>query len=129
MFLRNKPWFYGSYRERLRALNLFSIKGRLLCATLIKYWSILCDEARVCDLSELFVRSPSSRTRGHRFKLLAPLCSTDILHTFFIVGFVVSIFGIHSLQLLLRICLFPLLIVLWQIFWVIHCLTSYWFGG
>ena len=72
-----------SYRERLRALNLFSIKGKLLSADLIKYWRAICDKARVCDLSELFVKSPSNRTRGHRFKLLAPRCLTDILHKFF----------------------------------------------
>ena len=45
-----------SYGERLRSLKLFSIKGRLLCSDLIKYWRIVCDLAGF-DLSVLFQRS------------------------------------------------------------------------
>ena len=36
-----------SYSERLRSLNLFSIKGRLLHSDLIKYWKIACCSQRV----------------------------------------------------------------------------------
>ena len=33
-----------SYTERLKSLNLFSIKGRLLHSDLINYWNTLCCE-------------------------------------------------------------------------------------
>ena len=71
-----------SYAERLRALNLFSIRGRFLRSDLIKYWKILCSYGGGCDLSGMFRRS-NSRTRGHRHKLLLPLCVTDVRKRFF----------------------------------------------
>ena len=67
-----------SYAERLRSLNLFSIKGRLLRSDLIKYWKIVCCESEGFDLSVLFQRSQEERTRGHKFRLVMPRCNTDI---------------------------------------------------
>jgi hypothetical protein len=39
---------------RHRALDLFSIRGRLLRADFIKYWKILCCDTEGFDLSILF---------------------------------------------------------------------------
>ena len=72
-----------SYTERLKLLNLFSIKGRLLRSDLIKHWKTLCCELPGFDLSVLFLRSLEERTRGHSFKLIMPHCNTDVKRRFF----------------------------------------------
>jgi hypothetical protein len=72
-----------SYYNRLRVLNLFSIKGRLLRADLIKYFKILCCDSDGFDLSGLFQRSPGGRTRGHAHKLVMPRCSLEVSRRFF----------------------------------------------
>ena len=46
-----------SYGERLKSLNVFSIKGRLLRPALIKYGKILCSDSEGYDLAALFQRS------------------------------------------------------------------------
>ena len=46
-----------AYTERLKSLNMFSIKGRLLRSDLTKYWKILCSDSVGFDLSGLFQRS------------------------------------------------------------------------
>jgi len=71
------------YGTRLRILNLFSIKGRLLRGDLIKYWKILCCEDTGCDLSVVFQRSVAGYGRGHRHRLLMPFCGTDMSKRFF----------------------------------------------
>ena len=71
------------YGERLRVLNLFSIKERLLRADVIKYWRILCGDSQGYDLAELFHRAPPDRTIGRRYKLFVPLCLTDAKYRFF----------------------------------------------
>ena len=63
------------YRDRLARLNLFSIKGRRLRADLIKYWQIL--HGGSVDLRGMFSLAPDVGTRGHRYKLVLPLCSSD----------------------------------------------------
>ena len=68
--------FNLSYADRLRALNLFSVRGKLLCTDLIKYWKILSCETSANDLSVLFQRCRDERTRGHRFRLVRPFCNT-----------------------------------------------------
>ena len=52
------------------------------------------------------------------------LLDVQLIYCTILLMFVVSIFGIHCLQPLLRVCLFQLLSVLWQHFWVILCLTT-----
>ena len=74
-----------SYGERLRSLQLFSIKGRHLRSDLIKHWMIFCCDLARFDLSVLFQRSREERTRGHRFKLVMPPCNTDVRQRFFYV--------------------------------------------
>ena len=64
------------YGDRLRRLNLYSVKGRLLRADLIKYYKIF-NGLSVIFPRELFVMPPASHTRGHRFKVLKPLVSIE----------------------------------------------------
>ena len=65
------------YGDRLRMLGLFSIRGRMLRADLIKVWKIFhvdLDERMV----ELFELPFEQRTRGHRFKLSVPVCRSEV---------------------------------------------------
>ena len=70
------------YRGRLEALDLFSVRGRLLRADLIKYYKTICSTDEV-PLSELFSAVPDRRTRGHKFKVVLPLCATEMRKKFF----------------------------------------------
>ena len=63
------------YGGRLRSLDLFSVKGRLLRADLIKYWKILQGESE--DLLSMFSFAPRVGTRGHLLKLVFPPRSSD----------------------------------------------------
>ena len=79
-----------SYGEMLKNLNIFSFRGRLLRADLIKYWKIMCFDESAFDLSVMFQRSIEERTRGHRYNLVVPQCNTDIRQHFL---------NVHSIQL------------------------------
>ena len=57
-----------SYSDRLTELNLYSVKGRLLCAHFIKYWKILHRQS-IVQPETLFVLVPSVGTQGHSYKL------------------------------------------------------------
>ena len=57
-----------SYENRLRYLNLYSVKGRMLRADIIKYWKIFHSESKITP-EDVFVRPSSRVTRGHRYKL------------------------------------------------------------
>ena len=56
------------YNERLRVLDLFSIKGRLLRADLIMVWKIFHGMSPL-QPGDLFTLANSSRTRGHPLKI------------------------------------------------------------
>ena len=64
------------YADRLRQLNLYSVKGRLLRADLIKYFKIFNYLSPISP-ADLFILSPASLTRGHRFKILKPHVSIE----------------------------------------------------
>ena len=64
------------YGGRLRSLDLFSVKGRLLRADLIKYWKIL--HGKSGDLLTMFSLAPRVGTRGHALKLVVPPRSSDV---------------------------------------------------
>lgn len=72
-----------SYAERLQALKLYSVQGRLLRADLIHYWKVL--NGRSCiHRAELFQLVPQSRgTRGHSLKIFVPPSRTDVRKRFF----------------------------------------------
>ena len=65
-----------SYADRLSALNLFSVKGRLLRADLILTYKIFHGLCAI-QPSNLFVVAGSSRTRGHEYKVVVPLSSLE----------------------------------------------------
>ena len=57
-----------SYECRLRHLNLFSVKGRLLRADIIKCWKIFHGKCSISPL-DIFVLPTRTGTRGHKFKI------------------------------------------------------------
>ena len=64
------------YEERLRALDQYSIQGRLLRADLIYYWKVFHGKCAVVP-TDLFTLSEHCVTRGHRFKVELPRTQTD----------------------------------------------------
>lgn len=63
------------YSIRLKRLNLFSIKGRILRKDLINYWKIIRKGSD--ELFSLFTMAPNVGTRGHQYKLLMPFRCTE----------------------------------------------------
>ena len=61
------------YHERLQTLGLFSIRGRLLRADLIKCWKASHCSGDV-DLISIFSLAPEVGTRGHHLKLCLCFC-------------------------------------------------------
>ena len=57
-----------SYGERLKLLDLFSIKGRLLRSDLILCWKIFHGES-VIQPNDMFTLAPLTGTRGHCYKV------------------------------------------------------------
>lgn len=70
------------YSTRLRRLNLFSIKGRLLRADLIKVWKIFHPEVDT-ELSTILERQFHGATRGHQLKISVPVCRSELRRRFF----------------------------------------------
>lgn len=70
------------YGDWLCALNLFSVKGRLIRADLIQYWKIFNGKSHIAA-TELFDLAPQRGTRGHCFKIFMPATRTDIRKRFF----------------------------------------------
>ena len=73
-----------AYHDRLNALKLFSIQGRLLRADLIQCWKIFHGKSCLPPES-LFCLSQHNRTRGHSLKVIAPTVVTDVRKRFFSV--------------------------------------------
>ena len=64
------------YFDRLQALNMCSIKGRLLRADLILCWKIFHGQCHITP-EQLFTMSSSS-TRRHAFKIFKPRIRTEV---------------------------------------------------
>ena len=73
-----------NYGMRLRALNLFSMRGRRLRADLIKCWKAFHCTQDV-GLSSMFMLAPRVGTRGHSFKLAVPSSFSDLRRRFYSV--------------------------------------------
>ena len=73
-----------SYGDRLRILGLYSVKGRLLRADLIKCWKIFHGFSAVSP-SSLFSVPTVTHTRGHRYKIHKPHVSMELRRRFFSV--------------------------------------------
>ena len=70
--------------ERLKKLDLFSLKGRLLRADLIQVWKIFSGN-RCLSVSDFFVLDAQSRTRGHPFKIFVQRAYLDMRKRMFSV--------------------------------------------
>ena len=70
-----------TYGERLRALSLYSIWGRLLRADLILVWRIMHGLAPMPE--DILPRSTNTRTRGHQYKLSVRRPATEPRRRFF----------------------------------------------
>ena len=71
-----------TYGERLEALNLYSVQGRLLRADLIQCWKIHNGHSCITP-GDLFQHPTHRRTRGHCHKVLPPVTETDTRKRFF----------------------------------------------
>lgn len=65
------------YGTRLKALNQFSVQGRLIRADLIYYWKVFHGKCAVKP-DDLFTLAEHGGTRGHRYKVKLPSIQTDI---------------------------------------------------
>ena len=72
------------YASRLESLSLYSVRGRLLRADLIKYFKIFNGLSAISPV-DLFVLSPMIHTRGHRYKICKPRASLELRRRFFSV--------------------------------------------
>ena len=72
------------YSERLRSLELYSIKGRLIRADILKVWKIFHGKSSILP-DEIFSLSPLLNTRGHGFKLSHERCRLAVRQKFFAV--------------------------------------------
>lgn len=70
-----------TYDQRLKELDLYSIKGRLLRNDLKMVWKVL--HGFYPGLDDLFILNANDRTRGHSYRLFIPRVSTDVRARFF----------------------------------------------
>ena len=70
------------YGERLKALDLFSVEGRMLRADLVKCWKIFHGHSPI-QPSMLWDINNNARTRGHRFRIKVNRCEIDARARFF----------------------------------------------
>ena len=71
-----------SYRERLERLDLYSVKGRLIRADLIKCWHIFHGNCAIKP-EDIFTLAPQVGTRGHSLKLSPTHVSLECRKRFF----------------------------------------------
>ena len=72
----------AEYEERLKSLNLFSVKGRLLRADLIKCWKIFNGKSMISP-NDLWDLNLNPRLRGHKFKICVRRSQIDARSRFF----------------------------------------------
>ena len=70
------------YGERLKSLQLFSVKGRLLRADLVKTWKIFFVLSPIKP-SDFWTLASNRRTRGHMFKIMVRRSQLDSSSRFF----------------------------------------------
>ena len=71
-----------TYDHRLRTLNLQSLEHRRLLSDLMTCFKIIRGFTSI-TLSDIFVPSPNTTSRGHPFRLLVPLAKTNTRKRFF----------------------------------------------
>jgi hypothetical protein len=77
------------YASRLAALDMYSVKGRLLRADMIKCWKIFHDEC-IIGPNDIFVMAEQIGTRGHMFKIAHVHTSLECRKRFFSVRCIAS---------------------------------------
>ena len=70
------------YGERLKRLDLFSLKGRLIRADMILVWKILSGKSCL-DPDKLFTLMEGSVTRGHPRRIYPERARLEPRHRFF----------------------------------------------
>ena len=70
------------YLERLRKLDLFSVKAKMERYDLISCYKIFHGLSPITP-SDLFIMAPDARTRGHRFKIRVQFAATEVRKRFF----------------------------------------------
>ena len=71
-----------TYENRLRELDLFSVKGRLWRSDMIYCWKILHGFTPLSP-EHFFTKAPNVGTRGHPYKLFVPQASIEARKRFF----------------------------------------------
>lgn len=72
------------YFQRLKALDLYSVQGRLLRHDMVKYWQIFHDYCAI-DPEDMFYNPPLDTTRGHQFKIAHVRTELELRKRFFSV--------------------------------------------
>ena len=70
-----------SYAERLKKLDMYSVKGRLLRTDLILCWNIA--HGKCNSLKDIFISATYPNTRGHPFKFNTVRSNTIVKQRFF----------------------------------------------
>ena len=74
-----------SYDQRLKTLDLYSAKGRLLHVYLIMCWKIFNGMSAITP-TDLFIMAPARHTtRRHKYKIFVPPSTCEARHRFFSV--------------------------------------------
>ena len=66
-----------SYIERLKAVSLYSVHGRMLRVEIVKIWKCFHDETEL-GLLNILERAQYTGTRGHQLKLAVPISHTEV---------------------------------------------------
>ena len=72
------------YSQRLKALDLYSVQGRLLRHDMVKYWQIFHGSCAILP-DDMFASTPLGTTRGHRYKVAHVRAEIEIRKRFFSV--------------------------------------------
>ena len=72
-----------TYEERLKELNLYSLKDRRIRGDLILMYRIMSGDIKI-DHNDLFEMAKDKRTRGHNLKVhINKVCKTSLRQNFF----------------------------------------------
>ena len=72
-----------SYGDRLRSLELFSIKGRMFRYDMIIVWKIFNGKSVINPDTLFCFNEVAERTRGHPYKIMKVRCDTEQRKRFF----------------------------------------------
>ena len=72
------------YSQRLKALDLYSVRGRLLRHDMAKYWQIFNGSCAILP-DDIFASTPLGTTRGHQYKVADVRVEIEIHKRFFSV--------------------------------------------